>query len=127
MNFDMSFIRGNNTPIDTPSKPTEPHKGQSRKLKQTNPQNAAESLTAASTAEQLKLINTAREIVKEYKITREIAEGAMLQLEKDLAEGKDDLTVNLLFLTEALDRVTGGGDQFIFRAEKALRAAGHQI
>ena len=32
-----------------------------------------------------------------------------------------------LRIAEALDRVTGGGDQFIFRAEKALRAAGHQI
>lgn len=118
MAFDMSFITSNNTP-------TEPHKGQEQATPQASSQNATESPTAALTAEQLRLLKTAREIVTRNKISREITEGVMLQLEKDLAEGKNNLPTLILFLSEALDRASGGGDQYIKRAERALTTAGY--
>lgn len=127
MSFDMSFIVGNNARTEPPSKPTEARKGQEGQFSQATPQNASQSPTAAYTAEQLELLKTAREIVTRHKISREITEGVMLQLEKDLAEGKDNLPTLILFLTEALDRVSGGGDHYIKRAEKALRDSGHTV
>ena len=125
MNFDMSFILGDNNAIDTPSKPTEPKQSNKGQTIPQQAQNAVQSPLAAFTDEQQKLLNAAREIVKRYKISREITEGAMLQLEKDLAEGKNNLPLNILCLVEALDRSSGGGDQYIKRAEQALKKSGY--
>ena len=125
MNFDMSFILGDNNAIDTPSNPTEPKQSNKGQTIPQQAQNAVQSPLAAFTDEQQKLLNAAREIVKRYKISREITEGAMLQLEKDLAEGKNNLPLNILCLVEALDRSSGGGDQYIKRAEQALKKSGY--
>lgn len=126
MNLDFSFIRGTETSTEPPSRPTEAQESHSRTNytpANNTPYRASQGLTEPTTDKEL--IDLAREIVYNYRISRQITEGAMLQLEKDLAEGKNNLTTLILYLTEALDRASGGGDQYYKRAKKALKAAGY--
>lgn len=126
MNLDFSFIRGTETPTEAPTTPTEPresHEAANYPPTNNTPYRAAQSLTDPTTDREL--IDLARQIVTRNRISREITEGVMLQLEKDLAEGKNNLPTLILFLSEALDRASGGGDQYIKRAERALTTAGY--
>lgn len=127
MNLDFSFIRGTDTPTEAESKPAEARE----RLTSINipPQNKTPYRASYSpiqpTADK-ELIELAKGIVNRYEISKEITEGVMLQLEKDLAENKKNLPAIILYLSEALDRASGGGDQYIKRAEKALTAAGYK-
>lgn len=125
MSFDLSFIRGTSTHGEAASNAVEPRNEPQRVTIPLTPKNATTSPAAAYTAKQLELLETAREIIMRNRLSREITEGAMLQLEKDLAE-KKDLANIVLYLSEALDRSSGGGDRYIKRAIKALEENGYK-
>lgn len=129
MAIDYSFLTGGDIPAEMPveatGKPTEPREG-ARGInyppKTNAPYRASQSITEHTADKEI--ITTAQKIIQRNKIAREITEGVITQLEKDLADGKDNLPILILFLSEALDRASGGGDQYIKRAERALKDRG---
>ena len=87
-----------------------------------NEQNAVQSLPDPSERELL--FEQAVRIVKDYKRKRSAAEGIMRQIEQDI--GKQDPML-LMFVAEALDRMSGGGDRYIKRLEEKAAAAGIEV
>lgn len=87
-----------------------------------SPQNAAESPLDPLQSKQA--IETALKVLERNKQSREAAEGIMKQLELDITKHKDPCTL-LLYAAEALDRLSGHGDGYIQRIEKALTENGY--
>lgn len=81
-------------------------------------------LSAGVSSAERDLIAAAREIVKRDRYNREAAEGCMKQALRDITEKPAELVV--LYLAEALDRMSGGGDGFIKQMSAALEAKNRQ-
>ena len=71
-----------------------------------------------------KLIGLATKICKHYKFSRQATDGIMKQVLLDIAAHKDPVKL-ILFLSEALDRASGGGDLYIKQVEQALNDNGY--
>ena len=123
MDFDFDFM--NKTPTEPPSKPPEAQERAKGANYTAEPQSISQSVTEAYRGKSEELLATAREIIIRDRLKREITEGIMLQLEKDLSEHKNNLPKLLMYLAEALDRSSGGGDQYILRVEKSLKDNGY--
>lgn len=75
--------------------------------------------------ETLKEINKARYIIKRYELHRQVTNGAIQQIEKDL--GKQDPLLLLLMAIEALDHATGGYDGYYKRIKARADELGLEI
>lgn len=87
-----------------------------------SPQNAAESPLDPLQSKQA--IETALKVLERNKQSREATEGIMQQLELDITKHKNPCTL-LLYAAEALDRLSGHGDGYIQRIERALTENGY--
>ena len=70
-------------------------------------------------------LETARKICERYQVSRQAADGIMRQVLQDISQHKDPVLL-ILFLSEALDRASGGGDAYIKQVEAALIENGYQ-
>ena len=123
LDFSVLWENSNDEPTNAAERietRTEPPQGFNPSNYTPSVQNAVESPLAA--LERNQLLEQAGKIVKDYRQKRAAAEGIMQQIEKDI--GKQDPLLLLLFAAEALDRMSGGGDQYIKRLEARAAAAG---
>lgn len=70
-------------------------------------------------------LETARKICERYQVNRQATDGIMRQVLQDISQHKDPVLL-ILFLSEALDRASGGGDAYIKQVEAALIENGYQ-
>lgn len=70
-------------------------------------------------------LETARKICERYQVSRQATDGIMRQVLQDISQHKDPVLL-VLFLSEALDRASGGGDAYIKQVEAALIENGYQ-
>ena len=70
-------------------------------------------------------LETARKICERYQVSRQATDGIMRQVLQDISQHKDPVLL-ILFLSEALDRSSGGGDAYIKQVEAALIENGYQ-
>lgn len=68
----------------------------------------------------------AKEIIKRDKLNRKAAEGCIRQVMQDLDNGDRDYKKFLLYIAEAMDRITGGGDGYFRRLEYHLEQTERQ-
>lgn len=87
------------------------------------PQNATES--KFDPLESKWHLETAQKICARYRVNRQATDGIMKQVLQDIGQHKDPVLL-ILFLSEALDRVSGGGDKYIKQIERALIENGYQ-
>lgn len=70
-------------------------------------------------------LETARKICERYQVNRQATDGIMRQVLQDISRKQDPIRL-ILFLSEALDRASNGGDRYIKQVEAALIANGYQ-
>ena len=70
-------------------------------------------------------LETARKICERYQVSRQATDGIMRQVLLDISNHQDPIRL-ILFLSEALDRSSGGGDAYIKQVEAALIENGYQ-
>lgn len=70
-------------------------------------------------------LETARKICERYQVSRQATDGIMKQVLLDISNHQDPIKL-ILFLSEALDRSSGGGDAYIKQVEAALIQNGYQ-
>lgn len=70
-------------------------------------------------------LETARKICERYQVNRQATDGIMRQVLQDISRKQDPIRL-ILFLSEALDRASNGGDQYIKQVEAALIENGYQ-
>lgn len=87
------------------------------------PQNAIQS--TPDPLENKWLLETACKICKRYQVNRQATDGIMRQVLQDIGQHKDPVLL-ILFLSEALDRASNGGDTYIKQVEAALIENGYQ-
>lgn len=71
------------------------------------------------------LLETACKICKRYQVNRQATNGIMKQVLQDISRKQDPIRL-ILFLSEALDRASNGGDTYIKQVEAALIENGYQ-
>ena len=87
------------------------------------PQNATES--KFDPLESKWHLETARKICERYQVNRQATDGIMQQVLQDISRKQDPIRL-ILFLSEALDRASNGGDTYIKQVEAALIENGYQ-
>lgn len=87
------------------------------------PQNATES--KFDPLESKWLLETAYKICARYKVNRQATDGIFQQVLQEISRKQDPIRL-ILFLSEALDRASGGGDTYIKQVEAALIENGYQ-
>ena len=70
-------------------------------------------------------LETARKICERYQVNRQATDGIMRQVLQDISRKQDPIRL-ILFLSEALDRASNGGDTYIKQVEAALIENGYQ-
>lgn len=70
-------------------------------------------------------LETARKICERYQVNRQATDGIMRQVLQDISRKQDPIRL-ILFLSEALDRTSNGGDTYIKQVEAALIENGYQ-
>lgn len=70
-------------------------------------------------------LETARKICERYQVNRQATDGIMRQVLQDISRKQDPIRL-ILFLSEALDRASNGGDTYIKQIEAALIENGYQ-
>lgn len=78
-------------------------------------------------ADYARIIEAAKEVIKEDRINYEMAEGCMLQVLQDI-ERKRNPYVLILFLAEAVGRLSNRGDEYFSQVkQKLIDVYGHDI
>lgn len=106
-----------------PQRATESHASPKQENCTHKPQNATES--KFDPLERKWLLETACKICKRYQVNRQATDGIMRQVLQDISRKQDPIRL-ILFLSEALDRASNGGDQYIKQVEAALIENGYQ-
>lgn len=70
-------------------------------------------------------LETARKICERYQVNRQATDGIMRQVLQEISRKQDPIRL-ILFLSEALDRASNGGDTYIKQVEAALIENGYQ-
>ena len=78
-----------------------------------------------ATAGKFDPLENARKICERYQVSRQATDGIMRQVLLDISNHQDPIRL-ILFLSEALDRSSGGGDAYIKQVEAALIENGYQ-
>lgn len=119
---------------ESPTEPQTPQNNAPHATPAANPiqilppaQNAAQRTLAPLNDDRAKrTIELAKKIIDDYRQKREAASGIMKQLEIYADQGQDPALM-LVCAAEALDRLSGGGDQFIKRIIASLESNGYTI
>lgn len=106
-----------------PQRAPESHASPTRENCTHKPQNAIQS--TPDPLERKWLLETACKICKRYQVNRQATDGIMRQVLQDISRKQDPIRL-ILFLSEALDRASNGGDQYIKQVEAALIENGYQ-
>lgn len=106
-----------------PQRATESHASPTRENCTHKSQNATES--KFDPLESKWHLETAQKICARYQVNRQATDGIMRQVLQDIGQHKDPVLL-ILFLSEALDRASNGGDQYIKQVEAALIENGYQ-